>query len=320
MARVSVLIPTYRGGAYLREAVQSVLAQTFTDFELVIVSDGCPDPLDDLEQLDPRIRLLRQQNRGESVARNVGMRACGTDLVAFLDDDDRMLPRRLELQLAAMEAAPEAGLCHSQFRFIDAEGKVINEGYSADVQYLDLLRSYVTILMPTTMMRRSRVEEVGTFDSMLRTGQDLEVIFRVARVHRLAFVPEVLVEYRLHATNASADSYRAGNDLRRILRTHLMAAELARDPERVAAATLGLKRSRSYVAKGAIKHARTAWRQRDLQAFAQHLGQAARLSPAETARDLVGNRRPLRALRSQLGRSPEGTPAQGGSDRAGATR
>jgi glycosyltransferase involved in cell wall biosynthesis len=120
--KVSVIIPSYRGGRYLREAVKSIQDQTFEDWEVVVVLDGCDEETSDLEA-DPRVRIIRQRNRGLPIARNVGVAAAEADLIAFLDDDDRMLPERLRLGYAAMQDL-EVGFCHSQWQIIDAEGNV----------------------------------------------------------------------------------------------------------------------------------------------------------------------------------------------------
>ena len=121
---VSVVIPSYRGGRFLREAVASVQSQTLENFEVVIVLDGCEDDLSDIEESDQRVRVLRQCRRGVSIARNVGIAQARSELIAFLDDDDRMLADRLSRQLEAMKDS-NVGLCHTECRAIDEEGHPI---------------------------------------------------------------------------------------------------------------------------------------------------------------------------------------------------
>jgi glycosyltransferase involved in cell wall biosynthesis len=297
--QVSVVIPTFRGGSYLREAVRSVLDQTFTDFELIIVADGCEDDLLDVEALDERVRCIRQPNRGESVARNVGIRAARCELIAFLDDDDRMLPGRLAAQYQEMEGQPEVGLCHTQFRVIDANGTPTGEGYARHVEYLDLLRSEFGALMPTTMMRKSLLQEVGMFDSALRTCQDIDVILRLASRSRLAFDGTVLTEYRQHGNNASRDRRIAGQTLEALLAKHLSFARLRGDDIAAAAASMGVARMRRFTGVACLAQARDALRNGDRLAALRLFAQAVRLSPVDTARDLLGNRRPIRAMRAR---------------------
>lgn len=315
--RVSVVMPTARGGAYLREAVRSVLAQSMHRWELVVVADGCPEDLEELEHLDPRIRVVRQERRGESIARNVGVRATRTDLIAFLDDDDRMLPHRLERQADVLESDPAVGLCHTQFRLIDPTGAAIcgvegspsSTGHAGDVTYRDLLRGQANVLFGTSMIRRSVLEAVGTFDSALVTGQDLEVVFNVARASRLHFLPQVLTEYRRHATNVSGDARADAETYERLLRRHLVLATTTGDLESVEAARAGIRWARRYAATGSVLEARRAWRRGDLRHTLGALTHAASLSPAETLRDVVGNRRPVSAVRRRLpARSPVPRP------------
>ena len=292
--RVSVVIPTYRGGELLLRTVDSVLAQTLTDWELLVVLDGCDLPAGFPD--DPRIRVVRQVNRGESVARNVGIVAARADVVAFVDDDDLMLPRRLERQLALLDEHPEVALVHTKFEVIDIHGDVVQPGRSGDVQYADLLRGDVRVLMPTIAARTAALLEVGLFHSTLRTGQDLDLIYRVAREYRLGFVDEVLTHYRRHGDNASGDVLQAGINLERILGPHLEWATSRHRDDDARDAREGLAWARQYGSMGALLRARTAWRARDLRGCAAAVREAVRLSPRQAARDLLGNRWPVRSL------------------------
>jgi glycosyltransferase involved in cell wall biosynthesis len=131
MPVVSVVIPSLRGGRLLREAVASVQSQTLKDWELIIVCDGCEDDLSAIEKSDQRVRVFQQRNRGVSIARNVGIGHSRSELVAFLDDDDRMLPDRLLAQSGAM-SDQSIGLCHTQFRVIDESGVIVEIGESKE--------------------------------------------------------------------------------------------------------------------------------------------------------------------------------------------
>jgi glycosyltransferase involved in cell wall biosynthesis len=293
---VSVVIPTRRGGPYLDEAIESVFAQTTTNWELIVVFDGCDAELDGRWLADPRVRTIRQAHRGESVARNNGIAACRSDFVAFVDDDDRMLPQRLERQLDLMRSRPEVGLCHTQFIVIDQDGAKVQPGRSGDVQYAQLLRGDVRILMPTLLVRKAVLEAVGTFNSTLRTGQDLDVIYRVARESTLGFCAEVLTEYRRHGSNASGDQVQAGINLERILSVHLEWAVLNGRDADADAAREGLRWARRYGAMGELLKARGQWRSRETRQCAGSVVRAFRLSPGQAARDLVGNRPFLRRL------------------------
>ena len=239
---VSVVVPSFRGGPFLREGIASVQAQTLEDWELIVVLDGCQDDLSDLERNDERITVIRQRQRGVSIARNVGIGHARAELVAFLDDDDRMLPDRLQAQLRAM-SDDTVGLCHTQFQFIDANGLVIGPGLARPAQYRDFLKGNGVIFLSSVMARRSLLREVGGFNSVLSFGEDLDLIFRIARESTLEFLPQVLAEYRRHGSNVWLDAPSGGREIKQILTEHLWAAESQHRTEDEKAARIGLATS-----------------------------------------------------------------------------
>ena len=120
MPTVSVIIPTYKRAAYLKEAVESVLAQTFEDWELIVVDDGSPDNtgeiVETLRQRDHRIRYIRQSNGGWCAAQNIGVSHAKGNYIALLDNDDLWLPEKLNVQVSFMESHPEIGFCYTRFQ------------------------------------------------------------------------------------------------------------------------------------------------------------------------------------------------------------
>ena len=272
--RASVVLPTVRGGAYLREAVHSVLSQTMSDWELLIVSDGCSDDLSDLESLDGRIRVLRQRNRGVAVARNVGMRAARSDLIALLDDDDRMLPDRLRRQVELMESAPDVGLCHTGYRLIDGAGRLLTERRADDGQYEEILRCELFMITPTIMYRKSLAEELGTYDAMLRTGEDTDLVTKIARESRIACIPDALGEYRRHSDNVTVDPDVFRSTMNRMLHKHLEAAQRRGERRHVDAARAGLTWMRGCEYEHAMRQARAEWHHQDVYAAARNVGKA----------------------------------------------
>jgi glycosyltransferase involved in cell wall biosynthesis len=252
MPTVSVVIPSYRGGPYLREAIGSLRAQTLEDWEAIVVADGCEEDFSDIET-DRRVRVIRQRNRGESISRNVGIGHACSDLVALLDDDDRMLPGRLRAQVEAMKDQ-SVGLCHTQFRFIDADGAVIGQGESRESQYPDFLQTNGAIVLSSAMLRRSIIQEVGGFNPLFPIGQDLDLFYRVARESKLCFLPEILTEYRIHGNNVWANSSSSsGNEIRMILAQHRMVAEARGEAENLRSIHKGMK----YVLPGRAQFALT---------------------------------------------------------------
>jgi glycosyltransferase involved in cell wall biosynthesis len=239
MSTVSVVIPTYRGGTLLRDAVASVQAQTLADWELIIVSDGCDDDFSDLEEIGPRVRVFKQRNRGISIARNVGVSLSQSEYIAFLDDDDRMLPERLRSQVEAL-SDERIGLCHTQFQFIDELGDVKGPGNSKESQYLDFLRDDGIVLFASTMMRKSVFQAVGGFGSLFPKSEDIDFLYRVAREGPILFLPEVLTEYRRHPANTSVTMLGSW-ERRLVLEQHLFVSEVHGEKESVRAIRRGLK-------------------------------------------------------------------------------
>src|ERR1051325_3486936 len=126
MATISIVIPFYNRIEWTKEAIQSVLLQTFQDFEIIVVDDGSErEYRKTIEELDNRIIYLRQENRGVSAARNVGIHQSSGEFIAFLDSDDLYLPEKLTLQLAMMKENPDLLLSHTSYIQVDQEEKFL---------------------------------------------------------------------------------------------------------------------------------------------------------------------------------------------------
>jgi glycosyltransferase involved in cell wall biosynthesis len=236
---VSVVIPSFRGGELLREAVESVRSQTLTDWELILVMDGCDEDLTDIEQADSRVRIIRQPRRGVSIARNVGIGDAQSKLIALLDDDDRMLPDRLLLQSEAMSDDTIA-VSHTQYRVIDQSGMVIRDGEATDCSYVDFLRGESTVLSPTIMFRKRNFNEVGGYNSLLPLAEGQDFVFRLARVGKICFIPDVLYEYRLHDSNAWFGTSSGSEEWALILKQHYFAARALKEDAYLPAVRHGL--------------------------------------------------------------------------------
>jgi len=283
MPAVSVVVPSFRGGTFLRDAVASVQSQTLEDWELIIVLDGCEDDLSDIERSDPRVRVIKQRNRGESIARNVGIADARSELVAFLDDDDRMLPQQLQAQLGAMRDESTV-LCHTQFRLIDGSGATIGEGRSTDSQYRDFLRGDGKILISSAMTRRVLLQEVGGFNPLLPLGADLDFLYRIAREGTVCFLPDVLAEYRFHGANIWLNTGSGGEAYKLILRQHLFVAQARGEGANVRAIRRGMTLVPSGPAAQAIRRAVDARERHDTLKMLGALAVALLLSPRATAK------------------------------------
>lgn len=222
---VSVVIPAYNCAAYIAEALDSVFAQTFKDFEVVVVNDGSPDTEALEHALAPyreRIVYLRQENRGVSAARNTGIRAARAPLVAFLDADDLWEPFYLEDQVAAMRADATLAARYPNtliFGDVPQAGKTFmdvnpSEG-EADIEAL--LTQRCTVGNSVTA-RREAVMGAGLFDEELKRSEDFDLWLRIlARGGRVGYTRRVLARYRRYSGSLSSDHVEMASDIVRVL-------------------------------------------------------------------------------------------------------
>jgi len=196
--RVSVIIPVLNRAARVRRAIESVLAQTCQDFEIIVVDDGSTDGTAAAVETfaDRRITLIRhEQTRGGSAARNTGIRASSAAYVAFLDSDDEWLPTKLERQLEVFERSDDRlGLVYTGVQHVFDDGHVSR---CLPQRHLDLRRALLTenVVGETSvgMVRRTALEATGAFDESLPSCQDLDLWLSVCERFDADFVPETLV-------------------------------------------------------------------------------------------------------------------------------
>ena len=194
--RVTVVIPTYNRGPMVREAIESVLGQTYPSFELIVVDDGSTD--DTMAQLGKyrsRLRLFSQARKGVSAARNVGAGQARGSLLAFLDSDDLWRPTKLAFQADFMELHPEIAVCQTDEIWIRngvrVNPRAIHRKPEGDIflPSLDLC-----LVSPSAvMMRRDLFMALGGFDEALPVCEDYDLWLRIAIDHQVALIPEPLV-------------------------------------------------------------------------------------------------------------------------------
>jgi glycosyltransferase involved in cell wall biosynthesis len=208
---VSVIIPNYNYAHFLREAIDSVLAQTYSNIEIIVVDDGSTDGSREvIESYGNQIRAVFQQNKGVSAARNNGVKAGDGEYIAFLDADDIWLPEKIEKQAKEFEAAKNLGLVHTGVIDIDISGKRLvsqMNGRSGRVSR-ELLQFDGPVVLgggSGIMIRRSTFEKIDGFDPRMSTSADWDLFYRASCVCEFGFVPEILVEYRIHGSNMHSD-------------------------------------------------------------------------------------------------------------------
>ncbi|MCM1173595.1 MAG: glycosyltransferase family 2 protein [Blautia sp.] len=212
MEKVSVIIPTYNRADVLKTSIQSVLQQTYSDFELLIVDDGSTDNTNMMvESLnDARIRYLRMpQNRGVAAARNEGIRQAEYSYIAFQDSDDYWKPEKLEKQMAFLAQRPEAGLLYCPYECKKADGSALlvpggnipPEEKQGNIYPYMLCRN--TIGAPTVLLRRQCLERSGLFCESLTCLEDWELFLRISRNSEIAFQEEPMVSVSLSRDGVS---------------------------------------------------------------------------------------------------------------------
>lgn len=209
MPTVSVITAAYNRPKYLSEAIESVLAQTCGDWELIIVNDGStnetPAVIERYAAHDARIRVISQPNQGLAKARNNGIAAARGRYVAFLDDDDVWRPKKLAKQVAWCDANPQAGLCFSQAVLTDAALNPLRVFPDSWPSTFEELATRNRIPLPTVMVRRECLECVGGFDETLRRSTDYDLWLRITRRYAFGCLPEPLALYRRHGQNMSLE-------------------------------------------------------------------------------------------------------------------
>ncbi len=254
MPAVSVIIPTFDRKDLVREAVDSVLAQDFDDYELIVVDDGSTDgTAEALASYGRRLRLIRQANRGVSAARNAGIRAAAAPLIALLDSDDLWLPGKLTAQTAFFRAHPDALICQSEEIWI-RNGLRVNPRKKHRKPSGDIFERSLQLCLVSpsaVMMRRRLLDEVGLFDESLPACEDYDLWLRVACRHPVYLIDKPLIVKR--GGHADQLSRRPGLDRYRIRSLARLLAGGRLDPARDAAARRVLQQKCAIYIQGCLK-------------------------------------------------------------------
>jgi glycosyltransferase involved in cell wall biosynthesis len=214
MRAVSIILPTFNRTNYLRAAIDSVFAQTFADWEMIIVDDGSADETKQFLRgiADPRVRTIWLPHSGNpSLVRNTGIRSAGGRYLAFLDSDDIWIATKLEMQIAAMRERPDRRWSCTHCALIDDKGfPIVNHDLASQVPadgwiLESLLTLKAQIAMAAVVAQRDLVGEIGGFDECLLFGEYLDLCVRLAMRSEVASLADPLCLVRVHTESYSAD-------------------------------------------------------------------------------------------------------------------
>lgn len=208
MPKVSVIVPTYNRAAFLPAAIESILGQSFQDFEVLVIDDGSTDStVEVLRTYHEKVTYIYQENQWVSAARNTGIEASRGEYLAFLDSDDLFLPDKLEIQVRLLDERPEIGLVASGHEFIDEEGQLLQiPNFKTDRPTITLESILFGGLAPVhaVLIRRSWVNQVNGFDPKFPYAEDPDLWYRLALEGcPMVWESSVVCQYRVHANNAT---------------------------------------------------------------------------------------------------------------------
>ena len=218
--KVSIIVPTYNRAHLVTQTIDSILAQTVKDFELIVVDNESTDNTEEVikSYTDRRIRYFRHQNNGlVAVNRNYGISEANGEYIAFCDDDDLWMPEKLERQIRLLDLNKELGLVYSDSYIMDENGNLERHSLRSSSRLLrgnvfDKLFQSNFIPMLTVIIRREVLSKVGGFDPKYVIAQDYDLWLRIAERYPIDFIEEPLAKYRIHGGGVSRDRELAINE------------------------------------------------------------------------------------------------------------
>ena len=257
MPTVDIIIPAYNAAKFLPAALDSVEAQSFKDWRILLVDDGSTDHTEELvapycARLGDKLKYIRQPNRGLPAARNAAIANSSAEFLALLDADDVWLPWRLEESLKAFLGRPKVGLAYGLITQIDPEGRLLGtflgnashaEGKIAPYIYM----RKVEFPCPTVTFRSECVAKVGGFDETMRASEDRDLWLRIALQYEVACVPRVIAYYRVSPNSMSTDPERMVISQRQFIRKHFGAKGCGVRARQIALARVYKQRAEAFV-------------------------------------------------------------------------
>lgn len=277
---VSVVIPTYNGAHFLAQTIESVLAQTYPNLEVLVVDDGSTDATPKIAtRYGPRVRYVHQANAGTAAARNRGVAEARGDYIALLDHDDLWLPHKLERQMPAFADDPAIGVVFARIEFFRTETGEVTAHYfpGPELGPHDLLAHRV-LPIQTVVIRRSALDAVGPFDVDLRGTDDWDLGIRLSARFRMVGVPETLARVRLHPDQQGGNALAMYRQARLVLQKHRALHPGCRDCRNAWATSQRILRADlATIRKG---QARQAWEKKHYAAALAYAAAAGWQEPA----------------------------------------
>lgn len=232
MPIISVIIPVYNGEKTIRKTIESVLSQTFEDFELIIIDDGSQDSTVAVinEIKDPRLQVFSFPNAGVSESRNRGLAKANGKYISFLDADDLWTSDKLEAQLKTLQANPKAAVAYSWTDWIDELGQFVHSGShisaTGDVYRKLLVRDFIES-GSNPLIRSQALAEVGGFDKSLTTAADWDMWLRLAAHYHFCVVPSVQILYRVAGNSMSSNVWKIETESLKVIERNFAQAHKA---------------------------------------------------------------------------------------------
>jgi glycosyltransferase involved in cell wall biosynthesis len=280
--KVSVIMPTYNRASMIMESIRSVLGQSFTNLELIIVDDGSTDGTGEIvaSYLDPRIKYFRQNNLGVVAARNSALEHASGEYIFFLDSDDVLMKNAMEKAVRVLDGHPEAGFCFGQAYLMDDKQRVFGlrrQGYTpsyvkdgiGEIEKAVLNGNHIPT--STILVRRECLEKIGFFNKEFGLGsEDFELWIRLARLYSVAYIAEPLIKYRVH--NGSITSSRSLEEIEKH-NTEII-ERILNDPE----ISLSLEKSQPYF-RMLVRLAQYAYGSRQMKISRDYVFRSLKLRP-----------------------------------------
>ena len=205
---VSVIIPCYNQAHYLREAIESLAAQSYEHFEIIVIDDGSTDNTREVAERYEGVKCISQSNRGLAAARNAGLKASRGEYLLFLDADDRLLSDALDIHVKALASHPDCAFVYGHVKLIAADGSPLASPLQVRVDrehYFELLRRNYIWTPGAVLYRRTALATVSGFNTNVSASADFDLNLRLARMFPIHCHDRAVLEYRRHNSNMSGD-------------------------------------------------------------------------------------------------------------------